>query len=341
MKHKKICIITVICALLAIVARLVALMNFTEASTGFTKKDYGAATGQVVCAFITVVACVLPFLLCRYMSKRQPTKPTDIKKFPVLMIASWLMAAVMLVLSAELLPSGISALGLIGSIIYLLSALFFIVYAVSYFTGRAIAPFLTFFPILAMIYKLVELFIGFNGVTTIFENAYDLIFLCVTLYFFLLHGRIIANSSLRSASRRLFAVGMLGSVLSACCTIPYYIIVLVGKSATLHNPHLNLDYIIFGIYMAVYTLCLFSKSSLPQPKNHVPSVRPLDTHNDETIMPSTGFYMSDQSKSEDEKFPGLTKLEDEYKNHDASYDANNGIIRDNFIIGNDNPEENK
>ena len=267
MKHKNILVIFSGFTAVAVILRTLQLMFLIEHSTGFDKNN--ANNGYIAIAIYALyfVFAIGTYVLVNFFSKIQPSSRPEIEKSPFL-------AAVSLVLSAFLLISSAStvvfsdftenmASNTLSLLTGLFSFLFFLLYGMGKWAKIKLPSGFTVAPIIYFVYRLVISFINYTGVTNISENILDIIFLCLALLFFLLHGKILSGIEVRKSCRQILSLGLLTFFFGCLNSLPPILTVALGFESELHSmPSFGtLEYLLFGIYALTFTLYLYGNNS--------------------------------------------------------------------------------
>lgn len=257
MKHKNIVAFFSVSLLFSMSIRIIQLMFMIEPDTGFVKPEYGnLQTALTAGLFFIIIA----FTVFSALSRRRPLDIEELPIKPLGVFAAVTAAAQLIEVAILALSSTFDISNMLMMLFLLLSSSFFILFSISIFTGNRIPMFASVFPVILYVYKLVASFISYTGIANISENMFDVAMLCVTLFFFLLHGKYLSEVTSPKKSRIIFPVGLVASLFCFLCTIPRYAIILLGASNILHESALpNISDFIMGVYIAAFVLICFRK----------------------------------------------------------------------------------
>lgn len=267
MKHKNILLIFSGFTAVAVILRTLQLMFLIEHSTGFDKNNANNGYIAIVIYALYFVFAIGTYVLVNFFSKIQPSSRPEIEKSPFLAVASLVLSAFFLISSASTVVfsdfTENTASNTLSLLTGLFSFLFFLLYGMGKWAKIKLPSGFTVAPIIYFVYRLVISFINYTGVTNISENIFDIIFLCLALLFFLLHGKILSGIEVRKSCRQIFSLGLLTFFLGCLNSLPLILTVAFGREAELHSmPTLGtLEYLLFGIYALTFTLYLYGNKS--------------------------------------------------------------------------------
>lgn len=243
MKAKKILITFFIALPILIFGRFFQLYSMIDPSTGFFLNDYA----DLAVTMCIVGAAVLLFILVMSIAKRDyPDKLATVST--PLGGVSILFGLVILVTAAGFISEGnlftisspplsvdFSFSGLIYIILLIMSAVAFCLFGIFHITGTKKGMILMIFPIVLYVWRLISAFIDYTGIANISENIIDLIMLCCSLIFILLHAKIINGINYKINMPAAVGFGLAASLLCAVSTIPRYVLMIIGRSDLLHE----------------------------------------------------------------------------------------------------------
>ncbi len=265
MPHKNILQIFSLSTFFTVVLRFFQLYFTIDTKTGFS------VTGRyekinIILYVLMLVLIALPTFFSAVSSNRQPTRAPIPKSFPLLTISNFVVAICFLA-KAGILFLSLEALvfyDVLGILLYLVSAVWFIIYGTAGLVKIKLPVVFSIAPIFLYLYQLVSLFISHNGLTNISENIISTIYLCVLLYYLLLQSKILCRITIRKTSRVIFPIGLLTFMLMAVGNLPALAIRLIGSGDVLHSSSVfNIEYFVLGLYALIFTLQLYSKSKWP------------------------------------------------------------------------------
>lgn len=280
MQHGNIVKCVIASTVIATIARFIQIFSFTEGATGFTKIAKSAMWGQTITFLVIILAVCIPLIVTTLFSKRQPVRTPKLSKSPKFAIMGYICSAVFVANAVLLLlSSAISTTVLLGGFLNLLSGAAIALYSTTAIAKVKFPSIIMVAPVLLFVYLLVEKFISFNGMTTIIENIFTMLYLSLQLVFFLAHGKLISSVNIRKSSRQILTLSALVLVFSAMCSVPNLLVFIVGRKDLVHESALNISYLVYGIYSFLYSSVVYAKRQMPS--SGVPSVKKLDITNAE------------------------------------------------------------
>ena len=128
-------------------------------------------------------------------------------------------------------------------------------------------PFRRGFTILIVLYffmRLVVSFSSYSSISNVSDNVFDIFMLCATLVFFLYFAKVYCLISPEKSCFRVLPISFLAFSFTALNTIPKLLLLCAGRPALDHDtPSCLITNIAMGVFIAVFTLRLFSKNNLP------------------------------------------------------------------------------
>ncbi len=256
MKHKYILAISACGALGITVMRALQLKSLIDGATGFGKPGSGLNSAIYILTALIVAAILI---ISGFFSKRQPARSPNMRLSPGLAVMNLVLVVYhfyeigTFVINNQNLTSTFS---LVYMLFLLLAIAFHTLYGISALSESIKVPkILSLAPILLAGYKLVETFIGSIGVSLISDNVYECLFLCIVLFFFLQHGKIIAGIEIRRSARIMLPTALL--VFALGCVTSLAPILALCTGAKLHS-NINGD-IFLALYALFFMLALYKK----------------------------------------------------------------------------------
>jgi len=257
-KHKFIVTYFVLALATLSIARVFQILFLLEPKTGFYKTEYSSTHILYITFFICVVIVLAAFA---FASRRMPTHAPKVDKF--LGILSFLVAISFAISSGVDLVNGLSSTKILSAMFSLLAAIFFVIYGLSGISNIKVPLVATLFVFPVWGFRLVTSFVSFTGMANITENIYDILMLCVNLLFFVIMAKILSGVYVIRSIRYAYPVGLIASLLCIMCSVPRYIVVLIGHKDILHeSTTLDISVLATGIFIAAFTLKLYCKSNL-------------------------------------------------------------------------------
>ena len=260
MKHKFIVTYFILALSTLSVARVFQILFLLEPTTGFYKAEYSSAHVLYIAFFICVIIVLGAFA---FSSRRMPTHAPKVDRF--LSVISFVVAISFAVSSAVDLVNGLSSTKMLSALFSLLAVIFFVLYGLSGISNIKVPPVVVLFVFPVWGFRLVSSFISFTGMANISENIYDILMLCVNLFFFVTMAKILCGVYVIKNIRHIFQVGLIASLLCIICSAPRYFVVLIGQQDMLHeSTTLDISVLATGLFIAAFTLKLYSRSNLPK-----------------------------------------------------------------------------
>ena len=255
MKSKLLWIFGIILLPLGVVGRTVQLLNMTEPTTGFFKKEFA---GLGIGMGVLLGLCFVALLVMTYMNKQSWRKPEG-RSLPVA-VAAFLLAAAQLYEAATVMLSDNRVV--FATVLHMLllfgSVAFFAMLGISRISDLPLPRTLTVLPVLLWVYKLVAAFIDFTGIANIAENMVTTAMLCFSLLFMLEQGKFLSGDR-KKTGRWLLGGGLCTAVLCAVSTLPRYIVLVMGRTDLLHDGQLpNPTDLVLAVYVLVFIGSLFT-----------------------------------------------------------------------------------
>ena len=275
MQHSNIVKVVLASTLFAVIARFVQVFKLTESATGFSKNDKGSLWGQTIMFIVIIISVIVPFIATTLFSKRQPVRSPKLNKSPKFAIIGYICAGTFALQAVLLLIDGAFTTGvLVAALLYLLSAFAIAVYTTTAFKKVKFPTIIMAAPVALFVYLLIEKFISFNGMSTLIENVFTVVYLSLQTLFFLTHAKLVSSVEIRKSSRRILTLSALTLLFSAVCSIPNLAVLLIGKGELVHDGSFNIAFIVYGIYSFIYSSVVYAKRQMPS--SGVPSVKKLN-----------------------------------------------------------------
>jgi len=246
----------------ALVLRLYQYIGLTDPQTGFYFDNY-AVRGNII--FAVFIAVAVLFAALSRTGKLIPAKL--IKRSLPLAVGNFFMTAVMLYQAAAVFL-GVEALsatdevgrqleigGTLLIVLALLSAVYFGLEGRLSLTGAKSIQVLAAFPVIYGIVKLAVCFIRNTGLVSISENLYDIIFLCFTVVFLLLHSRLVAGIDKEHTIKWVFGIGLATAMFGIICSVPRIFSMLFRLDEVLRKSS-PFDFVYLGlsVYIMVFLI---------------------------------------------------------------------------------------
>ena len=258
MKHKFIVAYFILALATFSIARVFQILFLLEPVTGFYKAEYGRTNLVYVTFYIGMVIILGAFA---FSTRRMPTHAPKVDK--LLSVISFVVAISFAISSGVNLVNGFSSTKFLSAMFSLLAAVFFVIYGLSGISDIKVPPVVSLFVFPVWGFRLVSSFISFTGMANITENIYDILMFCASLFFFILMAKILSGVYVIRSIHYLYPVGLITSLLCIICSIPRYFVVLIGREEMLHkSTTLDISVLATGIFIAVFTLKLYSKNNL-------------------------------------------------------------------------------
>lgn len=263
MKHKHILSISLGGIAFAYLLRTLQLLSLTDGATGFGKVGGHYSGLNITVYLVTTLIAVAVFGVTSFFSKRQPVAAPDMSLSPSLSVFSLVMALVHLFQIGIYLLSGgeiTTTYGALYLLLLVLSAVFYIFYGISGFSTVKPVKLLSVAPVILCGYKLISAFIGYTGMANISDSIYECFFLCLSLFFFLLHGKILSSVDVRRSARIIFPTAFLMLLFGCLTALSPLTAAVLGGTHILHTSPVATVYALFpSAYALIFILNLYKK----------------------------------------------------------------------------------
>lgn len=237
----------VISSVLLIFTHTISLLYMTDTATGFFKPEY--KNFRLIFGIVTFLFCAVLFVLGKSTAK---TVKQNIKLSLPLSLVSLLTACGFLVGNAVSLGQ-LSTSSLVKMMFAIFASVFFLVFGLCGIFKVNVPKALSLFTLPYFVFCLIFVFIRNSGMSLISENSYEILLFCFLLLFFCYTAKYICNVEKSKNLFSLIATGLVSSVFCFICTVPRYIIILLGKGSVLKtNSYPNFSTFIIGIFIAAF-----------------------------------------------------------------------------------------
>lgn len=245
------CIGTPICVAL----RIFQVLFTIELKTGFYTKEY-EVIGKVISAVIFAF-CVFLYLFC-FKYYKSPEKPP--KQNIVLSVTAIGLAAV--TVAQSFFDTGITLSSawqiLIIKIIGIITAFYFIWFAVSKYINKTVLSLIHIIPCIFMIFRTAFIFIDTSVLAHITDNVLLIATYCVVMVFFVNFAKLYNGVDSDKNFKKLLASGMVSVSLCFTQSIPHIIVNLSSNNGYLHVSHIaNISTLVMGIFILVFLISHF------------------------------------------------------------------------------------
>lgn len=277
-----------LCALLvAVPLRVYQYFKVLEPDTGFySKTDFSVYIIYAVLGIATVSSIVIPLI-----NKKRIITVTSVKKSPVFLVLSLILAVTIIIDSAGQLMSyfdlydAANASGTIvteyvkkqgGTLLLLQSvsgavaAVYFFVSGLSVSLGNSDGSklkVLALTPVLWCIFKLLYRFkrtISFVNVSDLMLELFEIVFL---MLFFLALAQTVAKIDAQTVFWKIYGYGIPAAVFALICFLPRFIVMITGNSELL-NEHYGISYSDLGAAAyIIYNLLSRAKAQTNEPED--------------------------------------------------------------------------
>ena len=263
MKHKYLTAVSFSGVGCVLLLRALQLLTLIDGSTGFGKVGREYTGLNITVYLITGLVAVAIFVLTSFFSKRQPVSAPDMSLSPSLSVFCFIMVLYHLFGVGAYLLSGkeiTTTFGALYLIFLSVSIVFYILYGISGFSSVKFPKLLSVAPVLLCGYNLISAFIGYTGMANISDSIYECIFLCLALFFFLLHGKVISSVEIRRSARMILPTACLMVLFGVLVAVAPLVTALLGGVSVLHtSPITTLSALFPTAYALAFTLNLYKK----------------------------------------------------------------------------------
>lgn len=258
--------VSLLALLVAVPLRVYQYFKVLEPETGF----YSSNDISVYVMYILLGAAMLLSVLIPLINKKKLITVTSVKKSPVFLVFSLILAVTIIIDSAgqlmgyfDLYDAASAAGGTVteyvknqGGTFLLLQAVSGAVAAVYFFvSGLSVSlgnsdgsrlKILGLTPVLWYIFKLLYRFkrtISFTNVSDLMLELFAIVFL---MMFFFALAQTVAKIDAQTVFWKIFAYGVPAAIFALMCFLPRFIVMIIGKSELL-NTHYGISYSDLGV----------------------------------------------------------------------------------------------
>lgn len=221
-----------------------------DPDTGFYVAEYAPIASFISWTFLAVFALFL--LLSVFSPKICLEAP---KKSNTLGCAAFAVAAALFFDSAKsLILVSDNKLNLLIVIFAIASALCFVWYGLSLVCEIEFPKFMIIFPIFWALIDLISQFIRYTGQSSIIDYIISTVTMCLILFTLLSHSKIVTGITSRKETVIMVGFGLTTALFCIVDTLPTFIAILMGKSATLIHDRSVATPTIFmlAIYLPIF-----------------------------------------------------------------------------------------
>lgn len=155
----------------------------------------------------------------------------------------------------------------ITRMVTVITAAYFIVWAVSCFVKITFGPMVHIIPIIYLIIKTIFTFIGISSLALISDNALLMAGYCLSMLFFINYGKLFNGINRENNARKLLGVGFPASIICISQSVSYFLVNIFGKEKYMHS---DLDVIFTLLFIGLFILTfVISCEMKPQNKKRV------------------------------------------------------------------------
>ncbi len=283
----KLPLLTSLCALLvAVPLRIYQYFKVLEPETGFySKTDFSVYAIYALLGIALVVSIVVPLI-----NKNRMITVTSVKKSPVFLILSLILAVTVIIDSAgqlmdyfdlydaantsgtvisEYVKKQGGTLLLLQAVSGAVAAVYFFVSGLSVSLGNSDGSKLKILgltPVLWCIFKLLYRFkrtISFVNVSDLMLELFEIVFL---MLFFLVLAQTVAKIDAKAVFWKVYGYGIPAAMFALICFLPRFIVMITGNKDLL-NSHYGVSYSDFGVAAyIIYNLLSRAKAQTNEPE---------------------------------------------------------------------------
>ncbi len=269
MKHTRILFFIVLATAAAVYARTAQILYLTEPGTGFFDP---AGTAGAVALLLFIAFCLVSAAVISSFTRRNPSGAPTHSVAAIIGAAALAIAGFYDAFFVNYV-SGASIVILLTRICAVLSSLSLMLYIFRFFIPQLskvskmfYLPVLFFFML-----KLISTFTVYSTVSVIADNVFHIAFLCCAMIFALFFLKLENGIRPGHSAYRLFPLGAMTVILSACCVIPVIVAFVLGQQARIHtDPNALVFPAGVGVFAACYVLALYKKKNIIRRKRNTP-----------------------------------------------------------------------
>ena len=238
----------ILAALVAV--RSIILLTMVDAQSGFYFR--GQETMPTIFSIVLAVAAAVTIIVLKLIPHRTAGV---VPSSPPLSLASFFVGFALFFDIAMQLFADFDVLGWPDINLMSLGAAAgaaMVVNGVRLWTGiRAFTGVLPLFPVLWSLARLIILFIRFNGITKISENAYDIVAAALIMMFWLFHAKWSVRAQIQQTTGWIYGLGITAAGAGLLVSIPRYAVLILGE------PELftySSDPLLVNLSMPIYIL---------------------------------------------------------------------------------------
>lgn len=231
MQYKKVITFFLIALPISIVLRILQIRNIVDSKTGFFLPEF-VFFGYFILGIIFLVGIM--FVVFSFISHRSPDQAPSGNIF--LSISSFI-AAIGVLAKAFLSHSSFSIQSLLLFISAIITAAFFIAFALKSFFEFELPSFTFLFPCIYFTFDIIREFTVISSLAIISDNILLLAALCSLMIFALQFAKLYNNVDREYNFRKLLASGLLSTLFCFVQSIPYF---LFRIFSSVQNSHISL-----------------------------------------------------------------------------------------------------
>lgn len=284
LRYKNIISFFLVALPISVMVRLLQVVYTIDSKTGFFVPAYKVISFYMILVLLAANAAIAVLSLT---SHRSPEKPPKVN--PFLAISSVLLGISILVeVTTENFVSTIPFWQIIMlNLSAVLTAVFFFAYAATAIIKNKLPAFLSIFPAIYWIFRLICLFMSISSLSLISDNVLLMACYCVSLIFMVNFAKLFNGIKDDFNSRKLMASGLTSVTVCATDAIPRIILLATGRAEYLHSSASSTYTVLAtGIFILAFVLSHFSYNNLKAKRHH---------HSSITFMPddnsNSSFYV--------------------------------------------------
>lgn len=256
MKINKIITFFSLSVVLTTMIRLFQIKYTVEFETGFFIGNYsGIGYFMLAAIFLAALACGIFAFVYYKNPEKTPSKSSVLGIVSFLPVVTIVLGNIESATQFAVNPLQNNLLRVAS----ILTALFFIFFGITKFTGSSLPDWTAVIPSVYFIIKMIADFAKISSLALISDYILSISAYCVMLLFFIAFAKLYNNIDDEKNFKKLFAFGLSSAVLSLSQAVAYFVVNFIFKKQYNHIGIVtNLDFLAFGIFIVVFVFTYFS-----------------------------------------------------------------------------------
>ena len=153
----------------------------------------------------------------------------------------------------------------ITRMVTVITAAYFIVWAVSCFVKITFGPMVHIIPIIYLIIKTIFTFIGISSLALISDNAFLMAGYCLSMLFFINYGKLFNGINRENNARKLLGIGFPAAIICISQSVSYFLVNVFGKEKYIHSDS-DIIFTLFFIGLYILAFIIFCEVKIQNKK---------------------------------------------------------------------------